>query len=75
MLKGKTVIPGRKGGVPYMTLLYVLKQNGIDPENEVTLDTSVAFAAMSGAFIGGQGDFVALFDDSVIKKTLKLSKF
>ena len=28
-LKGKTVIPGRKGGVPYMTLEYVLKKNGI----------------------------------------------
>ncbi len=30
-LKGKTVIPGRKGGVPYMTFEYVLKQNGINP--------------------------------------------
>jgi len=27
----KTVIPGRKGGVPYMTLEYVLKKNGINP--------------------------------------------
>lgn len=31
-LKGKTIIPGRKGGVPYMTLEYVLKNNGIDPK-------------------------------------------
>ena len=35
-LKGKTVIPGRKGGVPYMTLEYVLKQNGINPQTETT---------------------------------------
>ena len=28
-LKGKTIIPGRKGGVPYMTLEYVLKKNGL----------------------------------------------
>ncbi len=48
-----------------MTLEYALKQNGIDPKNDVDIDTSVAFAAMSGAFIGGQGDFVALFEDSV----------
>lgn len=27
-LKGKTVIPGRKGGVPYMTFEYLLKKRG-----------------------------------------------
>ena len=36
-LKGKTVIPGRKGGVPYMTLEYVLKQNGINPQTDLVL--------------------------------------
>ena len=45
-----------------MTFEYALKQNGIDPKNDVNIDTSVAFAAMSGAFIGGQGDFVTLFE-------------
>lgn len=45
-----------------MTLEYALKQNGIDPRNDVDIDTSVAFPAMSGAFIGGQGDFVTLFE-------------
>ena len=64
-LKGKSVIGGRAAGMPEMTLEYALKQNGIDPKNDVDIDTSVAFAAMSGAFIGGQGDFVALFEDSV----------
>ena len=29
--------------------------------------TSVAFAAMSGAFIGGQGDFVTLFEPSALE--------
>lgn len=48
-----------------MTFEYALRQNGIDPKNDLEIDTSVAFAAMSGAFIGGQGDFVTLFDDSV----------
>lgn len=67
-LNGKTIIAGRAFGMPEMTLKYALKQNGINPDEEVTLDTSVAFAAMSGAFIGGQGDFVSLFDDSVTKK-------
>ena len=61
-LKGKTVIGGRSGGMPEMTFEYALKQNGIDPRNDVDIDTSVAFPAMSGAFIGGQGDFVTLFE-------------
>ena len=45
-----------------MTFEYALKQNGIDPKKDVEIDTSVAFPAMSGAFIGGQGDFVTLFE-------------
>ncbi len=61
-LKGKSVIGGRAGGMPEMTFEYALKQNGIDPKNDVNIDTSVAFPAMSGAFIGGQGDFVTLFE-------------
>lgn len=45
-----------------MTFEYALKQNGVDPKKDVEIDTSVAFPAMSGAFIGGQGDFVTLFE-------------
>ena len=61
-LKGKDIIGGRAGGMPEMTLEYALKQNGINPSSDVNIDTSIAFPAMSGAFIGGQGDFVTLFE-------------
>lgn len=61
---GKSIIGGRAAGMPEMTLEYILKQNGIDPRNDVNIDTSIAFAAMSGAFIGGTGDFVTLFEPS-----------
>ena len=61
-LKGKTVIGGRAGGMPEMTFEYALKQNGIDPKIDLDIDTSVAFPAMGGAFISGQGDFVTLFE-------------
>lgn len=64
-LKGKSIIGGRKGGMPEMTFEWALRQNGIDPVKDVNIDTSVAFAAMSGAFVSGQGDFVTLFDVSV----------
>ena len=48
-----------------MTLEWGLRENGIDPKEDLSIDTSVAFAAMSSAFIGGQGDFVSLFELSV----------
>lgn len=66
-LKGKSVIGGRQGGMPEMTFEWALRQNGIDPVNDLDIDTSVAFAAMSGAFIGGQGDFVTLFEPNAIQ--------
>ena len=61
-LRGKSVIGGRKGGMPEMTFEWALRQNGIDPNKDLTIDTSVAFPAMEGAFIGGNGDFVTLFE-------------
>lgn len=61
-LKGKTVIPGRKGGVPYMTLEYVLKKNGIDPQKDLILDDSIKFDLMAGAFASGNADYVTLFE-------------
>ena len=59
---GSDIIGGRKGGVPEMTLEYVLSQNGVDPKEDVAIDTSVQFALMAGAFTAGQGDYVALFE-------------
>jgi NitT/TauT family transport system substrate-binding protein len=61
-LKGKIVIPGRKGGVPYMTLEYVLKKNGINPQEDTTLDDSIKFDLMAGAFAAGNADYVTLFE-------------
>ena len=61
-LKGKTVIPGRKGGVPYMTFEYVLKQKEINPSTDVNLDDSISFDLMAGAFAGGNAEYVTLFE-------------
>lgn len=66
-LRGKTVVGGRAGGMPEMTFEWALRQNGIDPKKDLTIDTSVAFAAMSGAFIGGNGDFVTLFEPNALQ--------
>jgi len=61
-LKGKTIIPGRKGGVPYMTFEYVLRNNGIDPQADAVLDDSIKFDLMAGAFSAGNADYVTLFE-------------
>lgn len=66
-LKGKTIIGGRVGGMPEMTLEWVLKEKGIDPEKDVNIDTSVTFAAMGSAFIGGTGDYVSLFEPTALE--------
>ena len=61
-VKGKTIIPGRKGGVPYMTLEYVLKKNGINPQIDLNLDDSIKFDLMAGAFTSGDAEYVTLFE-------------
>ena len=61
-LKGKTIIPGRKGGVPYMTLEYVIKQNGMNPSTEMVLDDSIKYDLMAGAFASGEAEYVTLFE-------------
>lgn len=71
MLAGKSILGGRKGGVPEMTLEYVLKENGliVGQDDESVLEkggvlvrTDIAFAAMAGSFISGEGDFTTLFE-------------
>ncbi len=61
-LKGKTVIPGRRGGVPYMTFEYLLKEKGLDPEKDLVLDDSIQFSLMAGAFSGSNAEYVTLFE-------------
>lgn len=71
MLKGKTLIGGRKGGMPEMTLEYVLKnqgltvtRNGEDLSADVNIRTDVNFDVMAGVFTAGQSDYVTLFEPS-----------
>lgn len=66
-LKGKEVIGGRKGGMPEMTLEYVIKNHDLiigtnTVAHEVNVRTDIQFAVMAGAFSGGEGDYVTLFE-------------
>ena len=61
-LKGKTVLGGRAGGMPEMVFEYVLKENGIDPSTDLTIDQSIDFGSTAAAFSGGSGDFSVEFE-------------
>jgi len=61
-IKGKTVIGGRPGGVPEMTLEYVLQKHGLELKKDVNVITNLAFTATAGAFQAGTGDYIALFE-------------
>ena len=62
-LIGKEVLAGRAGGMPIINFYNALKNENIDGVN---VNDSVDFANLSSAFIGGNGDFVNLFEQSVM---------
>ena len=62
MLKGKNVLGGRAGGMPEMVFEYILKKNGMDPKNDLSIDQSIDFGSPAVAFSGGQGDYTVEFE-------------
>ena len=67
-LKGTHIIAGREGGMPAMTLQYILEQKGLKPgaelgENcDVVLDTTIAFNLTTSSFVAGTGDYCTMFE-------------
>jgi NitT/TauT family transport system substrate-binding protein len=62
MLKGKTFLGQRKGGMPQMVGEFVLKNHGIDPHKDLNLIQNVDYANIANAFASGTGEFVQLFE-------------
>ena len=60
-LYDKEILVGRSTGMPALNFLNGLKNMGIDID-KINVNYSVEFAALSGSFIGGTGDFVNLFE-------------
>lgn len=64
-LKGRKVLGGRKGGMPEMVFEYILKQNGLDPQKDLSIDQSIDFGATAAAFTGNNSaDFTVEFEPS-----------
>lgn len=62
MLKGKTVLGGRAGGMPQMVFEYILEMNNIDPITDVNINQSIDFGSTAAAFSSGDADFTVEFE-------------
>ena len=61
-LKGTTVLGGRAGGMPQMIFEYILKQNGIDPQKDLTIIQNIDFGVTAEAFASGTADYTVEFE-------------
>lgn len=61
-LKGKTVLAGRKGGMPQMVFEYILKKNNMDPQKDLKMVQNIDFGLTAEAFASGQGDYSVEFE-------------
>ena len=66
MLEGKEVLAGRIGGMPILNFQNALDNAKVDSK-KVNINTSIDFASLTGSFIGGNGDFVNLFEPNATK--------
>lgn len=61
-VRGKTIVGSRAGGMPQMVLEYILKKNGIDPKNDLTIIQNIDFGLTAQAFSAGTGDYTVEFE-------------
>lgn len=59
-LKGKTIYASGKGATPEYALNYVLKENGIDPEKDVTIEYKSEHAECAAALAEAEGGIAML---------------
>ena len=59
-LKGQTVVAAGKGSTPEYALRYLLSENGIDPDKDVTIDWKSEHSECVAALAGGQASIALL---------------
>lgn len=70
-LKGKTVYTSGKGATPDFAFRYILKQNGLDPEKDVTLDYKLQQTELAAAAASGDANIALLPQPHVTTAMLK----
>ena len=61
-LRGSTVLAGRAGGMPQMVFEYILKKNGMNPQEDLTMIQNISFGLTAQAFVAGSGDYTVEFE-------------
>ena len=61
-LKGKSVIGGRKGGMPELVFEYILDKNGLEKNKDVEIINNISFESTAGAFTADTGDYTVEFE-------------
>ena len=56
------IMLGQTGGMPEMVFEYILKENGLDPAKDLSIDQSIDFGSTAAAFSGGKGEFTVEFE-------------
>lgn len=56
------IMLGQTGGMPEMVFEYILKKNGIDPKNDLTIDQSINFGLTAAAFTSNDADYTIEFE-------------
>ncbi len=62
LLRNKTVIGGRVGGMPQMVFEYILKNKGIDPASDLNIIQNIDFGITAQSFASGIGDYTVEFE-------------
>ena len=73
-LKGKTIYASGKGATPEYALNYVLKQNGIDPEKDVTIEYKSEHAECAAALAEAENGIAMLPQPFVTTAQVKNDK-
>ena len=61
-LAGKTIIGGRRGGMPAMTLQYALHLEGLENGTDYTLNLDYDFGMVASVYDSGIGDYCTMFE-------------
>ena len=64
-LRGKTIYTSGQGANPEYVLRYVLKENGLDPDKDVTLQFVADNDALTGAVVSGQAQVAMVPEQKV----------
>ena len=73
-LKGRTLVAAGKGSTPEFGLRYLLEQNGLDPDKDVTIDWKSEHAECVAALAAGTADLALLPQPFVTVAQGKLEK-